>query len=105
MDAPRQMKLNAFIYATGHHVAAWRHPKSEADAGVTFRHYVELARTAERAKFDRMFLADSLAVRDQSVETASRASHYIVQFEPLTLLAGIAASTERLGLIATASTT
>jgi N-acetyl-S-(2-succino)cysteine monooxygenase len=105
MTVPRQMKLNAFIHATGHHVAAWRHPQSQADAGVNFRHYVELARTAERAKFDAMFLADSLAVRDQNVETASRAARYIVQFEPLTLLAGIAASTERLGLIATASTT
>jgi alkanesulfonate monooxygenase SsuD/methylene tetrahydromethanopterin reductase-like flavin-dependent oxidoreductase (luciferase family) len=69
MSAPRQMKLNAFIHATGHHVAAWRHPESQADAGINFRRYVELARTAERAKFDAMFLADSLAVRDQNVET------------------------------------
>jgi N-acetyl-S-(2-succino)cysteine monooxygenase len=105
MSAPRRMVLNAFIHATGHHVAAWRHRKSQADAGVNFRHYVELARTAERAKFHAMFLADSLAVRDQNVETASRAARYIVQFEPLTLLAGIAAATENLGLIATASTT
>jgi FMN-dependent oxidoreductase (nitrilotriacetate monooxygenase family) len=105
MSAPRRMVLNAFIHATGHHMAAWRHRKSQADAGVNFRHYVELARTAERAKFHAIFLADSLAVRDQNVETASRAARYIVQFEPLTLLAGIAASTENLGLIATASTT
>jgi N-acetyl-S-(2-succino)cysteine monooxygenase len=105
MRAPRRMVLNAFIHATGHHVAAWRHPLSQADAGVNFRHYVELARTAERAKFHAIFLADSLAVRDQNVETASRAARYIVQFEPLTLLAGIAAATENLGLIATASTT
>lgn len=28
------MKLNAFIHATGHHVAAWRHRDSQADAGV-----------------------------------------------------------------------
>jgi alkanesulfonate monooxygenase SsuD/methylene tetrahydromethanopterin reductase-like flavin-dependent oxidoreductase (luciferase family) len=93
------MVLNAFIHATGHHVAAWRHPQSQADAGINFRHYVELAQTAERAKFHAMFLADSLAVRDQNVETASRAARYIVQFEPLTLLAGLAATIERLGLI------
>ncbi|GBD46842.1 LLM class flavin-dependent oxidoreductase [Methylopila sp. Yamaguchi] len=105
MTAPRQMKLNAFIHATGHHVAAWRHPDAQADAGVNFEHYAQLAKTAEAAKFDALFLADTVAIRDGNIESASRTARYIVQFEPLTLLAGLAAVTERLGLIATASTT
>ncbi|MDR6953397.1 FMN-dependent oxidoreductase (nitrilotriacetate monooxygenase family) [Ancylobacter sp. 3268] len=100
-----QMKLNAFLHPTGHHVAAWRHPSAVADAGVNFDHYVELARTAERAKFDAVFLADSAAVRDRNIESASRTARYVVHFEPITLLSGIAAATRHIGLIATATTT
>lgn len=43
-----QMKLGAFLYPTGHHIAAWRHPEAQADAGSNFAHYAELARTAGR---------------------------------------------------------
>ncbi|WGD28310.1 LLM class flavin-dependent oxidoreductase [Ancylobacter sp. WKF20] len=100
-----QMKLNAFLHPTGHHIAAWRHPQATADAGVNFDHYVELARTAERGTFDAVFLADSAAVRDQNIDSASRVARYVVHFEPLTLLSGIAAVTRHIGLIATATTT
>ena len=47
-----RMRLGAFFNPTGHHVASWRHPGAQADAGINFRHYVELAQTAERARFD-----------------------------------------------------
>jgi hypothetical protein len=50
--AGEKLRLGAFFNPTGHHVASWRHPQSQADAGVNFDHYVELARTAERAKMD-----------------------------------------------------
>ncbi|HEY0291986.1 MAG TPA: LLM class flavin-dependent oxidoreductase [Hansschlegelia sp.] len=101
----KQMKLNAFFHPAGHHLAAWRHPEAQGDAGVNFRHYVEIARTAERAKFDAVFLADTVAMHEGSLDAQSRAARYVAQFEPLTLLSGIAAVTERIGLIATASTT
>lgn len=101
----RQIKLNAFIHPAGHHIAAWRHPEAQADAGVNFRHYVALAQTAERAKFDAIFLADTVAMHEGTLENQSRAARYVAQFEPLTLLAGIAAVTDRIGLIATASST
>lgn len=48
-----QLSLGAFPYPTGHHIAAWRHPQAQADAGSNFAHYAELARIAEAAKFDR----------------------------------------------------
>ncbi len=41
------LRLGAFLYPSGHHIAAWRHPEAQADAGVNFRHYVRLAQTAE----------------------------------------------------------
>jgi N-acetyl-S-(2-succino)cysteine monooxygenase len=99
------MHLGAFFHPTGHHVAAWLHPDAQIDAGVNFRHYVSIAQTAERGKFDFLFLADFLAVRGGNPEALSRWPQYMVYFEPLTLLAGIAAVTEKLGLVATGSTT
>ncbi|MEG1735550.1 MAG: nitrilotriacetate monooxygenase, partial [Comamonas sp.] len=39
----KQIKLGAFLMQTGHHIAGWRHPQAQADAGVNFRHYVQLA--------------------------------------------------------------
>ncbi len=101
-----RIKLGAFLYPTGHHVAAWRHPLAQADAGSNFAHYVHLAQTAERGLFDTVFMADSLGVRGDDLASLSRvATRYVAQFEPLTLLSGLAAVTERIGFVATASTT
>jgi FMN-dependent oxidoreductase (nitrilotriacetate monooxygenase family) len=102
----RQLHLGAFIMATGHHVAAWRHPASQADAGHNIGHYRELAQTAERGLFDLVFVADSPAGwdADKDRETRSRVSHS-AHFEPVTLWAALSQVTERIGFVATASTT
>ncbi len=90
---------------TGHHVAAWRHPGAQEDGGLNFPHYRRLAQTAERAKFDMVFLADGVAVRRElNPESLSRQGQ-LVHFEPLTLLSALAAVTDHVGLVATASTT
>lgn len=102
--SPRQIKLGAFLMQTGHHIAAWRHPEAQADAPVNFRHYAELARRAEAAKFDAIFLADSVGVRNTDLASLSRTARSD-HFEPLTLLSALAAVTEKIGLIATVSTT
>jgi FMN-dependent oxidoreductase (nitrilotriacetate monooxygenase family) len=99
-----QMKLGAFFHPTGNHVAAWLHPQSQIDAGTNFAHYVQIAQTAERAKFDLIFLADAAATRDGALEVLSRWPQYMAYFDPLTLLAGIAAVTQHIGLVATATT-
>jgi alkanesulfonate monooxygenase SsuD/methylene tetrahydromethanopterin reductase-like flavin-dependent oxidoreductase (luciferase family) len=99
-----QLKLGAFFHPTGHHVASWMDDSAQIDAGQNFRHYVELAQTSERAKFDLMFLADALAVRDGRPEALRRWPQYMAYFEPLTLLSAIAALTSRIGLVATATT-
>ncbi|CAN7510760.1 LLM class flavin-dependent oxidoreductase [Devosia sp. LjRoot16] len=102
----RQLKLGAFIMATGHHIAAWRHPDSDADAGHSIDHYRGLAETAERGKFDLVFVADSPAGwdGDKDAETRSRVSHS-AHFEPVTLWSALSQVTERIGFVATASTT
>jgi FMN-dependent oxidoreductase (nitrilotriacetate monooxygenase family) len=99
-----QLKLGAFFHPTGHHVASWLDESAQVDAGTNFRHYADLAQTAERAKFDLMFLADAVAVRDGRSEALRRWPQYMAYFEPLTLLSAIASLTTRLGLVATATT-
>lgn len=102
----RQLKLGAFIMATGHHIAAWRHPDADADAGHSIDHYRGLAETAEAGKFDLVFVADSPAGwdGDKDPETRSRVSHS-AHFEPVTLWSALSQVTERIGFVATASTT
>ncbi|MEE5150787.1 LLM class flavin-dependent oxidoreductase [Pseudomonas alliivorans] len=97
-----QMKLGAFLMATGHHVAAWRHPDVPADAGLDFKHYRHLAQVAEAAKFDALFVADSVAAATGDIASRMARSDH---FEPLTLLSALSAVTDHIGLIATATTT
>jgi N-acetyl-S-(2-succino)cysteine monooxygenase len=104
MTGKGQMRLGAFFNPTGHHVASWRHPRAQADAGINFQHYLDITRTAERGKFDMVFLADNLGVRQAHMEALSRSAQYIANFEPLTLLSALATHTTHIGLVATAST-
>jgi alkanesulfonate monooxygenase len=98
------LKLGAFFHPTGNHVAAWLHPDAQIDAGTNFKHYAELAKTSERAKFDLIFLADHNATRQGPVHTLCRAPQYMAHFEPTTLLSALAAVTSHIGLIATVTT-
>src|SRR6266446_2292787 len=99
-----RMRLGAFFHPTGNHVAAWLHPDAQIDAGTNFRHYAEITQTAERGKFDLMFVADAVATRDGKIEALSRWSQYMAYFDPLTLLPALAAVTTHIGLCATATT-
>src|SRR6267154_4061485 len=104
MSTKGQMRLGAFFNPTGHHVASWRHPGAQADAGINFKHYIEIAQTAERGKFDMIFLADNVCVREAKMEALSRSAQYIANFEPITLISALAGVTSRIGLTCTAST-
>jgi alkanesulfonate monooxygenase SsuD/methylene tetrahydromethanopterin reductase-like flavin-dependent oxidoreductase (luciferase family) len=107
MDKERSgetMKLGALFHPTGHPVAAGQHPHAPIDAGTNFRHYAEITQTAERGKFDLMFVADAVATRDGKLEALSRWPQYMAYFDPLTLLPALAAMTTHVGLCATATT-
>ncbi|ALV46398.1 monooxygenase [Arthrobacter alpinus] len=95
----RELHLNAFVHGTGHHEASWRHPDVNPLAEQDIEHYLTIAKTAERGKLDSLFLADGLAI-SSNIQYNAYSS-----FEPLTLLSALATATERIGLIATASTT
>ncbi len=100
----REMKLGAFMYPGGHHVAAWRHPDVSAKATTDFQYRVAFAKAAEAAKFDLIFLADGVGVGESNVAALSRVDEWSNGFEPITLLSALSAVTSRIGLVATAST-
>ncbi len=95
----RQLHLNLFFHGRGHHEASWRHPATSPLPLTDIRYYQDLATRAEAAKFNSVFLADSLALGDDAAQAAR------TWLEPVTVLAALAVSTSRIGLIATASTT
>jgi FMN-dependent oxidoreductase (nitrilotriacetate monooxygenase family) len=95
----RQLHLNLFIHSRGHHEASWRHRGLSPRPLTDIHHYQDLAQRAETALFDSLFLADQLALGGD-VAQAPR-----TWLEPITVLAAVAAATNRVGLIATASTT
>src|SRR5919112_3235485 len=100
----RQLHLGAFTRPISIHTGAWRYPGAWPDANFNLNAYVHCIRALERGKFDAFFMADHMAVLNMPVEALKR-SHTVTSFEPLTLLSALAMVTERIGLIATASTT
>lgn len=95
MSKPRQIKFGAMVHGVGHGWGEWRHPDALADASVNFSYYKQQAKLAEAAKFDFVFIADSLHIHEKS------SPHYLNRFEPLTILSALAATTENIGLVAT----
>jgi len=104
MEPARQLHLGAFMRPVAIHTGAWRFPGAYPDANFNFAHLKEFIRKLEAAKFDAFFMADHLAVLDMPVNALKR-SHTVTSFEPFTLLSALAGATERIGLVATASTT
>jgi FMN-dependent oxidoreductase (nitrilotriacetate monooxygenase family) len=95
----RQLHLNAFLMTVGHHESAWRFPESDPTGAWDLKHYLHLARTAERGTFDSVFFGDGPALLgDIRYRPVGR-------LDPATLLSALATATERIGLVATASTT
>jgi FMN-dependent oxidoreductase (nitrilotriacetate monooxygenase family) len=104
MTATRRLHLGAFMRPVSIHTAWWRYPGSAADANFNFEHLRRFAQTLERGRFDAFFMADHLAVLNMPIDALKR-SATVTSFDPLTLLPALAVVTERIGLIATASTT
>lgn len=102
--SPRQLRLGAFMRPVSIHTAAWRYPGSFPDANFNLAHLKRFIQKLEHGKFDAFFMADHLAVMNMPINALKR-SHTVTSFEPFTLLAALAGATERIGLVATASTT
>ncbi len=101
---PRRLHLCAFMRPVSIHTAWWRYPGAAPDANTSFAHLKHYAQTLERGRFDAFFMADHMAVLNMPMAALKR-SATVTSIEPLTLLPALAAVTEHIGLIATASTT
>jgi len=104
MTQPRQLHLGAFMRPVSIHTGAWRYPGAAPGANFNFPLLRRFAQRLEAAKFDAFFMADHLSVVTASMDALKR-SHTATSFEPFTLLSALAGATERIGLVATASTT
>ncbi len=97
MGNKKQLKFGAIIHGVGGNISGWRHPEVPSDASVNLEFYKRQAQTAERGKFDLVFIADGLYINEKSIP------HFLNRFEPLTILSALAAVTSKIGLVGTLS--
>jgi len=98
MSNKRQIRLGAIIQGASGNMSAWRHPDAVADASINIQFCQQLAQKAEQGKFDFLFVADGLYINEKSIP------HFLNRFEPITLLSALALVTQKIGLVATLST-
>jgi FMN-dependent oxidoreductase (nitrilotriacetate monooxygenase family) len=99
-EARRQIHLAAHFPGVNN-TTVWSDPA--AGSHIDFDSFVHLARTAERAKFDFFFLAEGLRMREHGgelheLDVAGRPDN-------MTVLAALAAVTDKLGLVPTITST
>ena len=102
------LNLMTGLLGLGGHLGGWRHRDAWSDQVMNLDHAIELAQTAERGKFDLLFLADGNAVRQMdkpALFAANSPSDRPAVFEPITLLTAVSQHTNCIGLLATATTT
>lgn len=93
--APRTLKLGFVLHGVGAGWGDWRHPEAVTNASTNFGFYKAQAQLAEQARFDFLFVADSVHITPRS------SPHYLNRFEPVTILSALAAVTSHIGLVAT----
>ncbi|MFE7107311.1 NtaA/DmoA family FMN-dependent monooxygenase [Streptomyces sp. NPDC057575] len=98
--ATRQMHLAAHFPGVNN-TTVWADPRSKSQ--IDFSSFEHLARTAERGRFDFFFLAEGLRLREHNGRIHDL--DVVGRPESLTLLAALAAVTDRLGLAATVNAT
>src|SRR3984885_7130393 len=104
MSSARQLHLGAFMRPASIHTGAWRYPGAWPDMNFNYAHIKECIQKLERAKFDAFFMAAHMAVLNMPMDALKR-SPTSTSFEPFTLLSALSQATERIGLVATGSTT
>ncbi|MDB5378627.1 MAG: nitrilotriacetate monooxygenase, partial [Rubritepida sp.] len=68
----RQIHLSFSVHLTGSHPAGWLHPSTQVDSDVDIKAYRRLAKLAEHGLFDLFFIADTPALRIDSLDVWSR---------------------------------
>jgi FMN-dependent oxidoreductase (nitrilotriacetate monooxygenase family) len=97
---PKQIHLAAHFPGVNN-TTVWSDPR--AGSHIDFASFVKLAQTAERAKFDFFFLAEGLRLREQAGQIYDL--DVVGRPDTFTVLAALAAVTDRLGLAGTINST
>ncbi len=101
MTKPRKQIHLAAHFPGVNNTTVWSDPRSGSH--IEFSSFVRLAQTAERAKFDFFFLAEGLRLREQGGEIYDL--DVVGRPDTFTVLAALAAVTDRLGLAGTINST
>jgi FMN-dependent oxidoreductase (nitrilotriacetate monooxygenase family) len=99
--APRKQIHLAAHFPGVNNTTVWSDPA--AGSHIDFSSFVHFAQTAERAKFDFLFLAEGLRLREQNDRIYDL--DVVGRPDTFTILSAIAAVTERLGLAGTINST
>src|SRR3979409_2720738 len=97
---PRESRLAAHLPGVNN-TTVWSDP--QAGSHIEFSSFVHFAQTAERAKFDFLFLAEGLRLREQAGKIYDL--DVVGRPDTFTVLAALAAVTDRLGLAGTINST
>ncbi|MFD8914688.1 NtaA/DmoA family FMN-dependent monooxygenase [Streptomyces sp. NPDC059575] len=101
MSKPKKQVHLAAHFPGVNNTTVWSDP--EAGSHIEFSSFAHFARTAERAKFDFLFLAEGLRLREQGGEIYDL--DVVGRPDTFTVLAALAAVTDRLGLTGTINST
>jgi FMN-dependent oxidoreductase (nitrilotriacetate monooxygenase family) len=95
----RRLHLNVSLLTPGHFRGAWRLPERDPHAFYDIAHFQRNARLAEQGRLHAVFVGDAPAIVEGFGPDGGMA------FDPTIMFGAIAAVTERIGMIATASAT
>ncbi|QKR99895.1 LLM class flavin-dependent oxidoreductase [Sphingomonas sp. CL5.1] len=93
------MKLGAMLDGIGGSHWGWRRAHIDPHASTDIECFIAEARSAEAAKIDFIFIADTVSI------TPTSSPHFLNRLEPMTMLGALAAHTSHIGLVGTLSTT
>ncbi len=104
--ARRQMKLGLSVASVGYHYTAWRLPEVSSNGAMDLQHHIRAAEIAERGKMHFLFLADWASLLNLDDPRIARdREHAQLKMDPVLVVSALAAVTDRIGLVPTASTT
>lgn len=100
MTTPQMLLAMQFTSGYGSEPGAWRLPGANLSSYTDMDQFVRYAQAAERGKVQLLFIADTPVL---DVDLENEHPHHPI--DPLLVLTVIARETERIGLVATGSTT
>ena len=106
----KQIRINAFVTFAPSHLSPglWAHPRDRSLEYNTLEFWTELARIAERGRYDAVFWADGISAYDVyggSHDAGIRGALQFPRLDPLLLVSAMAQVTEHLGFAVTSSVT